>query len=152
MWIPSITRSHSFFIHLHILHSCSYLLFHIFLHLSHSKFTFIFSSFTLKNFPFIFKKIPRTHSYLDYFIHSLIHSSLSLLSVFSSSFISFIPIMARSWFIDMGGFAKKVKRTTLSLADQIKDCGAYRECPNCHCRIDNSDVSSEWPGFPIGIR
>ncbi|CAL5207687.1 unnamed protein product [Lathyrus oleraceus] len=60
--------------------------------------------------------------------------------------------MARSWLIDMGGFAKKVKRTTLSLANQIKDYGAYRGCPNCHCRIDNSDVSSEWPGFPIGIK
>ncbi|XP_058739416.1 SUPPRESSOR OF GAMMA RESPONSE 1-like [Vicia villosa] len=60
--------------------------------------------------------------------------------------------MARSWLIDIGGFAKKVKRTTLSSADQIKDCGAYRECPNCHWRIDNSDVSSEWPGFPLGIK
>ncbi|KAL5052514.1 hypothetical protein RYX36_033196, partial [Vicia faba] len=56
------------------------------------------------------------------------------------------------WLIDIEGFAKKVKRTTLSSADQIKDCGAYRECPNCHWRIDNSDVSSEWPGFPLGIK
>ncbi|XP_047150908.1 SUPPRESSOR OF GAMMA RESPONSE 1-like isoform X2 [Vigna umbellata] len=60
--------------------------------------------------------------------------------------------MARSWLIDFGGFAKKVKNTTLSSADQIKDCGAYRECPNCHYRIDNSDVSSEWPGFPLGVK
>ncbi|XP_027922195.1 SUPPRESSOR OF GAMMA RESPONSE 1-like isoform X2 [Vigna unguiculata] len=57
-----------------------------------------------------------------------------------------------SWLIDVGGFAKKVKNTTLSSADQIKDCGAYRECPNCHYRIDNSDVSSEWPGFPLGVK
>ncbi|KAK7395802.1 hypothetical protein VNO78_16372 [Psophocarpus tetragonolobus] len=58
----------------------------------------------------------------------------------------------RSWLIDIGGFAKKVKRTTLSSADQIKDCGAYRECPNCSYHIDNSDVSVEWPGFPLGVK
>ncbi|TKY63190.1 NAC domain-containing protein 8 [Spatholobus suberectus] len=60
--------------------------------------------------------------------------------------------MARSWLIDSGGFAKKVKSTTLSSADQIKDCGAYRECPNCYYHIDNSDVSTEWPGFPFGVK
>ncbi|KAG4912046.1 hypothetical protein AAZX31_19G051100 [Glycine max] len=60
--------------------------------------------------------------------------------------------MARSWLIDIGGFAKKVKSTTLSSADQIKDCGAYRECPNCSYHIDNSDVSTEWPGFPLGVK
>ncbi|KAG4926842.1 hypothetical protein JHK85_053328 [Glycine max] len=57
-----------------------------------------------------------------------------------------------SWLIDIGGFAKKVKSTTLSSADQIKDCGAYRECPNCSYHIDNSDVSTEWPGFPLGVK
>ncbi|KAJ1422424.1 P-loop containing nucleoside triphosphate hydrolase [Sesbania bispinosa] len=57
-----------------------------------------------------------------------------------------------TWLIDSGGFAKKVKNTTLSSADQIKDCGAYRECPNCHHHIDNSDVSTEWPGFPLGVK
>ncbi|XP_014490986.1 SUPPRESSOR OF GAMMA RESPONSE 1 isoform X2 [Vigna radiata var. radiata] len=67
-------------------------------------------------------------------------------------FLFFFDTMARSWLIDFGGFAKKVKNTTLSSADQIKDCGAYRECPNCHYRIDNSDVSSEWPGFPLGVK
>ncbi|RDX70581.1 Supressor of Gamma Response 1, partial [Mucuna pruriens] len=60
--------------------------------------------------------------------------------------------MARSWLIDIGGFAKKVKSTTLSSADQIKDCGAFRECPNCYYHIDNSDVSTEWPGFPLGVK
>ncbi|XP_015971448.1 SUPPRESSOR OF GAMMA RESPONSE 1 [Arachis duranensis] len=60
--------------------------------------------------------------------------------------------MARSWLIDIGGFAKKVKSTNLSPADQIKDCGAYRDCPNCHYRIDNRDVSTEWPGFPLGVK
>ncbi|KAI4348216.1 hypothetical protein L6164_008965 [Bauhinia variegata] len=60
--------------------------------------------------------------------------------------------MARSWIIDIGGFAKKVKNTTLSSDDQIKDCGAYRECPKCHHHIDNSNVSPEWPGFPVGVK
>ncbi|XP_061337381.1 SUPPRESSOR OF GAMMA RESPONSE 1-like [Gastrolobium bilobum] len=60
--------------------------------------------------------------------------------------------MARSWLFDIGGFAKKVKNTSLSSADQIKDFGAYRECPKCHYHIDNSDVSSEWPGFPAGVK
>ncbi|WJX85704.1 SUPPRESSOR OF GAMMA RESPONSE 1 [Trifolium repens] len=32
----------------------------------------------------------------------------------------------------------------------MKDCGAYCECPNCHYRIDNSDVS--WPGLPLGTK
>ncbi|XP_027348042.1 SUPPRESSOR OF GAMMA RESPONSE 1-like [Abrus precatorius] len=57
-----------------------------------------------------------------------------------------------SWLIDIGGFAKKVKNNTLSSTDQIKDCGAYRECPNCYYHIDNSDISTEWPGFPLGVK
>ncbi|XP_057447388.1 SUPPRESSOR OF GAMMA RESPONSE 1-like [Lotus japonicus] len=60
--------------------------------------------------------------------------------------------MARSWIIDFGSFAKKVKNTNLSTVDQIKDCGAYLDCPKCHYRIDNSDVFPEWPGFPAGVK
>ncbi|XLR65876.1 hypothetical protein HN51_008385 [Arachis hypogaea] len=60
--------------------------------------------------------------------------------------------MARSWVIDIGGLAKKVKNNTLPLADQINDCGAYCECPICHYHIDNIDVSPEWPGFPAGVK
>ncbi|KAK4272122.1 hypothetical protein QN277_020716 [Acacia crassicarpa] len=60
--------------------------------------------------------------------------------------------MARSWLIDVGGFAKKVKSSSLPSAEQIKDCGAYRECPNCHWHIDNSDVFPKWPGFPVGVK
>ncbi|KAH1205148.1 SUPPRESSOR OF GAMMA RESPONSE 1 [Glycine max] len=66
--------------------------------------------------------------------------------------IIFANFFYRSWLIDIGGFAKKVKSITLSSADQIKDCGAYRECPNCSYHIDNSDVSTEWPGFPLGVK
>lgn len=34
-----------------------------------------------------------------------------------------------------------MKNAALSSAYQIKDCGANRDCPNCHFVIDNSDVS-----------
>lgn len=61
----------------------------------------------------------------------------------------FVNLLCRGWLIDIGGFAKKVKSTTLSSADQIKDCGAYRECPNCSHRIDNSDVCYISPLYSI---
>lgn len=60
--------------------------------------------------------------------------------------------MARSWLIDSRGLARKVKGATQWPASQIQDCGANRECPKCHCRIDNSDVSNEWPGLPAGVK
>ncbi|XAR51918.1 hypothetical protein NMG60_11006720 [Bertholletia excelsa] len=60
--------------------------------------------------------------------------------------------MARSWLIDCKGIATKVKSAGLSPSQQIKDCGANRECPNCHYCINNSDVSQEWPGFPAGVK
>ncbi|OVA20812.1 NAC domain [Macleaya cordata] len=60
--------------------------------------------------------------------------------------------MARSWLIDSRGIANKVKNASHFSSYQIKDCGASRECPNCHHRIDNSDVSVEWPGLPIGVK
>ncbi|KAK7271640.1 hypothetical protein RJT34_27707 [Clitoria ternatea] len=63
-----------------------------------------------------------------------------------------VTLFCRSWIIDIEGFAKRVKNNTLSTADQIKDRGAYRECPKCHHHIDNSDVSHEWPGFPAGVK
>ncbi|GMH06785.1 hypothetical protein Nepgr_008625 [Nepenthes gracilis] len=61
-------------------------------------------------------------------------------------------IMAKSWIIDSRGISKKVIGATLSSENQIKDCGAKRECPNCHYWIDNSDVSCEWPGLPAGVK
>ncbi|CAI9111132.1 OLC1v1011274C1 [Oldenlandia corymbosa var. corymbosa] len=60
--------------------------------------------------------------------------------------------MARSWLVDSRGIANKVKNATLPAACQIKDCGAKRECTNCHYVIDNSDISYEWPGFPVGVK
>ncbi|KAI8533591.1 hypothetical protein RHMOL_Rhmol10G0022100 [Rhododendron molle] len=60
--------------------------------------------------------------------------------------------MKRSWLIDYKGFATKVKNAGLSPAYQIKDCGAHRDCPKCHYRLDNSDVSQEWPGLPAGVK
>ncbi|KAG4926243.1 hypothetical protein JHK85_052729 [Glycine max] len=63
-----------------------------------------------------------------------------------------MTLFCRSWLIDIRGFAKKVKDTTLSTDDQMKDCGTYSECPKCHYHIDNSNVSHEWPGFPVGVK
>ncbi|KAL5572798.1 hypothetical protein UlMin_022395 [Ulmus minor] len=57
-----------------------------------------------------------------------------------------------SWLINGRGIAKKVKNPTTSFACHIKDCGASRECPNCHFHISNSDIASEWPGLPIGVK
>ncbi|KAL1812277.1 SUPPRESSOR OF GAMMA RESPONSE 1-like [Daucus carota subsp. sativus] len=60
--------------------------------------------------------------------------------------------MARSWLVDGRAIARKVKHATLPFADQIKDCGVKRECPNCFYCIDNSDVSHAWPGLPAGVK
>ncbi|KAF8408317.1 hypothetical protein HHK36_007466 [Tetracentron sinense] len=60
--------------------------------------------------------------------------------------------MARTWLINSRGIARKVKNATQFPTYQIKDCGATRECPNCYHRIDNSDVSLEWPGLPAGVK
>ncbi|EEF40972.1 conserved hypothetical protein [Ricinus communis] len=58
----------------------------------------------------------------------------------------------RAWLIDSKTIASKVKNPTRTSAYQIKDCGANRDCPNCHHRIDNSDVSHDWPGLPAGVK
>ncbi|CAM8907542.1 unnamed protein product [Rhodiola kirilowii] len=60
--------------------------------------------------------------------------------------------MARTWIIDNIGIARKVKHASKSPPLQIKDCGAYRECPQCHYRIDNNDAINEWPGLPAGVK
>ncbi|CAH1437726.1 unnamed protein product [Lactuca virosa] len=60
--------------------------------------------------------------------------------------------MAKSWLVDGRSIARKVKTSGLPLVHQIKDCGANRECPQCHYKIDNSNVSVEWPGFPLGVK
>ncbi|KAI3520734.1 hypothetical protein L1887_10184 [Cichorium endivia] len=60
--------------------------------------------------------------------------------------------MAKSWLVDGRSIARKVKYSSLPLGHQIKDCGANRECPQCHSKIDNSDVSIEWPGLPVGVK
>ncbi|KAG6659574.1 SUPPRESSOR OF GAMMA RESPONSE 1-like isoform X1 [Carya illinoinensis] len=57
-----------------------------------------------------------------------------------------------TWLINSRGLATKVRNATCSPAFQIKDCGANRECPKCHYCIDNSDVSPEWPGLPLGVK
>ncbi|XP_048434611.1 SUPPRESSOR OF GAMMA RESPONSE 1-like isoform X2 [Pyrus x bretschneideri] len=61
-------------------------------------------------------------------------------------------MFALAWLINSRGLASKVKNAARSTACPIKECGANRECPNCHFVIDNSDVLSEWPGLPIGVK
>ncbi|KAL7094882.1 hypothetical protein ACP275_11G132700 [Erythranthe tilingii] len=58
----------------------------------------------------------------------------------------------RSWIIDSRGLAKKVKNAGISTANQINDCGANWQCPNCQFLIDNSDTSHDWPGLPAGVK
>ncbi|CAD5166434.1 unnamed protein product, partial [Musa acuminata subsp. malaccensis] len=60
----------------------------------------------------------------------------------------------RTWLITGRGIARKVKNANCFDNDQIKDLGvgANRECPNCKHLIDNSDVTSVWPGLPAGVR
>ncbi|XP_019185788.1 PREDICTED: NAC domain-containing protein 8-like [Ipomoea nil] len=60
--------------------------------------------------------------------------------------------MGRSWLINSRGLAQKVRNASSPAENRIQDCGATRECPNCHHLIDNSDVSPEWPGFPAGVK
>ncbi|KAH9790997.1 NAC domain-containing protein [Citrus sinensis] len=59
---------------------------------------------------------------------------------------------SRSWLVNSRAIAKKVRNAARSSAQLIKDYGANRECPNCHYFIDNSDVSPEWPGLPVGVK
>ncbi|KAJ8546377.1 hypothetical protein K7X08_018960 [Anisodus acutangulus] len=61
-------------------------------------------------------------------------------------------LMARAWLIDGRGLASKVKNVGAPAAHQIKDCGAKRQCPNCHYCINNNDVSQDWPGLPVGVK
>uniref|UniRef100_A0A0E0KRW8 NAC domain-containing protein n=1 Tax=Oryza punctata TaxID=4537 RepID=A0A0E0KRW8_ORYPU len=63
--------------------------------------------------------------------------------------------MARPWIIAGG----KVIATKIRNATQLLSCKlgelvpeAWRECPNCKCRIDNSDVTLQWPEFPDGVK
>ncbi|GKV07807.1 hypothetical protein SLEP1_g19526 [Rubroshorea leprosula] len=60
--------------------------------------------------------------------------------------------MARSWNVDGRAIAKKVRNASVSSVLHIEGCGAHSECPSCHCRIDNSDVSLEWDGLPAGVK
>ncbi|XP_031480907.1 SUPPRESSOR OF GAMMA RESPONSE 1-like [Nymphaea colorata] len=62
--------------------------------------------------------------------------------------------MARTWLIDSRGIARKVKNATQLSSCQIAEWSteAKRQCPNCNYEIDNSDVSTEWPGLPAGVK
>ncbi|OMO69266.1 hypothetical protein COLO4_29168 [Corchorus olitorius] len=59
----------------------------------------------------------------------------------------------RTWLVDCRALAKKIKNASSSSSSTPNiDNGACRECPNCGYRIDNSDVSPPWPGFPVGVK
>ncbi|CAN6449326.1 unnamed protein product [Victoria cruziana] len=62
--------------------------------------------------------------------------------------------MARTWLIDSRGIARKVKNATQLSSCQITEWSteAKRQCPNCNYEIDNTDVSTEWPGLPAGVK
>ncbi|XP_076954314.1 SUPPRESSOR OF GAMMA RESPONSE 1-like [Bidens hawaiensis] len=60
--------------------------------------------------------------------------------------------MAKSWIVNGRTLARKVKTPGLRITQQVKDCGANKECPKCHYKIDNSDVTVEWPGLPMGVK
>ncbi|KAF6167866.1 hypothetical protein GIB67_027644 [Kingdonia uniflora] len=61
-------------------------------------------------------------------------------------------VILQTWLIDSKTIAAKVKNATQPPSNQVKDCGANRQCPNCFHRIDNSDVAVEWPGLPAGVK
>ncbi|GAB4848070.1 hypothetical protein Ancab_002732 [Ancistrocladus abbreviatus] len=83
-------------------------------------------------------------------LHQELGKLLLLLSDINS--IWAFNYMDKSWILDGKGIAKKVKNATLSSGKQVRDCGAVRQCPNCHYWIDNSDVPYEWPGLPVGVK
>lgn len=63
--------------------------------------------------------------------------------------------LLRPWIIAGG----KVIATKIRNATQLLSCKlgelvpeAWKECPNCKCHIDNSDVTLQWPEFPDGVK
>lgn len=65
-----------------------------------------------------------------------------------TNYVNLLFQYCRSWLVDARTIARKVKTSSLPLVHQIKDCGATRDCPQCHSRIDNSDVRNPTK-FPI---
>ncbi|KAF6157486.1 hypothetical protein GIB67_004424 [Kingdonia uniflora] len=57
-----------------------------------------------------------------------------------SDVVILIGFSIRTWLIDSKTIAAKVKNATQPPSNQVKDCGANRQCPNCFHRIDNSDI------------
>ncbi|VVB14487.1 unnamed protein product [Arabis nemorensis] len=61
--------------------------------------------------------------------------------------------MTRAWIVDGPWIASIITNASLSSALQITACGASINCPNCSCRIDNSNVlTPSWPGLPKGVK
>ncbi|CAM0904176.1 unnamed protein product [Alopecurus aequalis] len=62
--------------------------------------------------------------------------------------------MAGSLIITGQTIAKIIRNATDLSPFQIEELIAadWRECPSCNHRIDNSDVSPQWQGFPAGVK
>ncbi|EOA22114.1 hypothetical protein CARUB_v10002665mg [Capsella rubella] len=60
--------------------------------------------------------------------------------------------LPRAWIVDGPWIARNVKNASVSSSLQIKDCGAYINCPNCSYPVDNSNVLPPWPGLPKGVK
>uniref|UniRef100_A0A8R7TJQ0 NAC domain-containing protein n=1 Tax=Triticum urartu TaxID=4572 RepID=A0A8R7TJQ0_TRIUA len=60
--------------------------------------------------------------------------------------------LSSSFFRNRGPFivTGKIIATMIRNGELVPEAGM--ECPNCEHRIDNSDVSSQWPGLPIGVK
>ncbi|XP_071695529.1 SUPPRESSOR OF GAMMA RESPONSE 1-like [Rutidosis leptorrhynchoides] len=60
-----------------------------------------------------------------------------------------------SWVVDGRSIARSIKTCGLPKSNsilQIKDTVENWECPQCNFRVDNCNVSNEWPGLPVGVK
>lgn len=61
--------------------------------------------------------------------------------------------MARTaWLVNSRAFAMKVMNTAESIKKENWKSDASIACPNCNYKIENSNVTQEWPGLPAGVK
>ncbi|XP_031131592.1 SUPPRESSOR OF GAMMA RESPONSE 1-like [Ipomoea triloba] len=61
--------------------------------------------------------------------------------------------MARqAWLVDPNRLATKILSASSDPKRTNWKSNPTKACPNCQYRIDNSDVSHEWPGLPRGVK
>ncbi|KAF7002112.1 hypothetical protein CFC21_017644 [Triticum aestivum] len=74
--------------------------------------------------------------------------------------LSVPPVAALPRRAAMAEFFRSLIVTTKTIATmiihpslcQVEELLAWMECPNCKYRIDNTDVLSQWPGLPAGVK